>query len=70
MCSPKYRNTSTTRKPFYVRGKALPCKRRKVEERKSENKAPGDEEAGIDPHEGIEKIENDLQKDEATLGTT
>ena len=36
--------------------------------RKSENEAPGDEERGIDPHEGIERIENDLQRDEATLG--
>ena len=37
--------------------------------RKSENEVPGDEETGIDPHERIERTENDLQRDEATSGT-
>ena len=66
----KVEKYTTVRKPFYLSGKALPCKRRKVEVRKRENEAPGDDEAGIDPHEGTGKIENDLQKDEVTLGTT
>ena len=50
--------------------KTLPRKRRKVRARKSENEALRGEETGIDPHEGIERTENDLQRDEATLGTS
>ena len=37
--------------------------------RKSENEASGDEETRIYPHEGTERIENDLQRDEAMSGT-
>ena len=33
---------------------------------KSENEASGDEEIGIDPHEGTERTENALQRDKAT----
>ena len=36
---------------------------------KSENEALGGEEIGIDLHGGIERTENGLQRDEATLGT-
>ena len=57
------------RKPFYLSGKTLSRKKRKAGARKSENEAPGDEETEIDPHEGIERIENGLQRDEATSGT-
>ena len=47
----------------------LPSKRRKARARKSESETLGDEETGIDPHEGTERIENGLQRDEATSGT-
>ena len=57
------------KKPFYLSGKTPPRKRRKAGARKSENEAPGGEETGIDPHEGTGRIENDLPRDEATLGT-
>ena len=56
------------RKPFYLSRKTLPHRRRKAGVRKSENEAPRDEETGIDPHEGTEGTENDLQRDEATSG--
>ena len=48
------------RKPFYLSGKTLMRKRRKARARKSESGAQGDEEIGIDPHEGIEITENGL----------
>ena len=66
----KVEKYTTARKPFYLSGKALPCRKRKVEVRKRENEALGDDEVWMDPHEGTKKIKNDLQKDEATLGTT
>ena len=49
--------------------KTLLHRRRKAGARKSEDEAPGGEETGINPHEGTERTENDLQIDEATLGT-
>ena len=52
------------RKPFYLSRKTLPRRRRKEGVRKSENEALGDEETGIDPHEGTERTENGLQRDE------
>ena len=62
----KQRNTSTARKAFYLSGKTLSHKRRKARARKSENKAPRDEETRIDPHEGTKRTENGIQRDEAT----
>ena len=47
----------------------LPHKRRKAGVRKSESGDSEDEETERDPHEGIERTESDLQRDEATLGT-
>ena len=41
---------------------------RKVGAKKNESGALGDEETEIDPYEGIERAENDLQRDEATSG--
>ena len=57
------------RKPFYLSGITLPCKRRKAGERKNESGTPEDEEIGIDPCEGTEGVENGLQRDEAMSGT-
>ena len=36
---------------------------------KKRERSPRRREKGIDPHEGTERIENDLQRDEATSGT-
>ena len=57
------------RKPFYLSGKTLPCKKRKAGVRKSESGASEDEGTEIDPHEGTERTENGLQRDKATSGT-
>ena len=65
----KKRSISTARKPFYLSRKTLPCKRRNTRARKSESRAPKDEEIEIDPHEGTVRIENGLQRDEATSRT-
>ena len=53
---------------FYLSEKTLLHRRRKAGERKSENEALGGEETGIDPHEGIERTDSDLQRNEATSG--
>ena len=47
-----------------------PRERRKVRMRKSKTEAPRDEETETDPHRGVGKTEIDLQKEEATSGTT
>ena len=57
------------RKPFYLSGKTLMRKLRKIGVRKRKDEAPGDEETGIDPHEGTEGTKSGLQRDEATSGT-
>ena len=67
-CSPKQRNTSTTRKPFYLSGKTLPCKRRKAGARKSESGASGGEDTGDRSPRRDERTENNLQRQEATSG--
>ena len=64
----KQRNTSTVRKPFYLSGKTLLRKRRKARAKKIENEAPRDKEIRIDPHERTKRIENGIQRDEATSG--
>ena len=58
------------KKPFYLRGKTLPRKRRKVGARKNESGAPKDEKTGIDPREGTKRAENGLQRDEASSRIT
>ena len=46
------------------------ARRRIAGARKNENEALGDEEIGISPHEGTEKTESGLQRDEAMSGNS
>ena len=57
------------KKPFYPSKGALLRKRRRAGATRNWNEAPGGKETGIDPLEGIEKIENDPQRGEGTSET-
>ena len=59
-CSPKQRNTSTTRKPFYLSEKTLPRKKRKAGARKSESGALGDRDRS--PRRDRENKERSLKR--------